>query len=153
MEQGTKKVHNFLKHHNMGVLSTVSASGEPWGSAVTFAHDEDLNFFFMTRSNTLKYKNIEANPTVALTVADEKDQVTVQAVGTITRVAAKDYMDVIFKKLASAKPRGDYHWVPPVIKVHKGDYMILQFTPKRLQYADFKQKKSDIHSDYIEQIL
>lgn len=137
----------------MGILSTVSKDGRPWGSAIIFAIDEDLNFFFMTRSDTLKYKNIEAHPTVALTVADEKYQVTVQAVGTVTRVAAKDYIDVVFKKLAGVKPHGDYHWVPPVIKVHKGDYMILQFTPKKLQYANFKQRKSDIHSDYIEQII
>lgn len=153
MKHNAKKVHEFIKHRNMAVLSTVSATGEPWGSAIIFAHDEDLNFFFMTRSDTLKYKNIEANPTAALTIADEQDQVTVQAMGIVTRVAAKDYMDVVFKKLASIKPRGDYHWTPPVIKVHKGDYMILQFTPKKLQYADFKQKKSDIHSDYIEQII
>lgn len=137
----------------MAVLSTVTEDGKPWGSAITFAVDDDLNFFFMTRSDTLKFKNIEANPQVALTIADEETQITVQASGKISRVQAKDYMDVVFKKLAKVKPQGDSRWIPPVMKVHKGDYMILQFTPQTLQYADFKQPKTDIHSEYIEQII
>lgn len=153
MKHGVDKVQEFLKQHHMAILSTVSEDGRPWGSAVIFAVDEDLNFFFMTRSDTLKYKNIVANPSVALTIADEADQVTVQSVGRVSRVEAKDYIDVVFKKLAHVKPRGDFQWVPPVIKVHRGDYMILQYTPSKLQYADFKQPKTDVHSDYIEQII
>jgi uncharacterized pyridoxamine 5'-phosphate oxidase family protein len=153
MKQGMEKVTEFLKDHHMAILSTVSENGKPWGSAIIFALDEDMNFFFMTRADTFKYKNIEANPNVAFTVADEERQITVQASGKVTRVDADDYMDVVFKKLASVKPRGDFQWVPPVIKVHKGDYMILQFTPSRLQYADFKQRKTDVHSEYIEQII
>ncbi len=142
-----------MKDHHMAILSTISEEGEPWGSAIIFAIDEDLNFFFMTRADTLKYKNIEANPKVALTVADEEKQITVQARGKISRVEARDYMDVVFKKLADVKPRGDSQWVPPVMKVHKGDYMILRFTPSKLQYADFKQLKTDVHSEYIEHII
>lgn len=137
----------------MGILSTVSEDGKPWGSAIIFAVDEDLNFFFMTRSGTLKFKNIAKNPHAALTIADEEQQTTLQAAGNISRVAAKDYIDIVFKKLASVKPRGDFQWIPPVIKVHNGDYMILQFTPTKLQYGDFKQNKTDVRSDYIEQVI
>src|SRR5688572_8399977 len=103
MKQGIEKVTEFLRSHHMAVLSTVSEDGKPWGSAIIFAHDEDMNFFFMTRSDTFKYKNIEGNPNVAFTVADEEKQVTVQASGRVTRVDADDYMDVVFKKLASVK--------------------------------------------------
>jgi nitroimidazol reductase NimA-like FMN-containing flavoprotein (pyridoxamine 5'-phosphate oxidase superfamily) len=153
MNHDITTVLEFLKHHHMGVLSTVSAEGEPWGSAITFAFDDDLTFYFMTRSDTLKFKNIESHPSVALTVADEEQQITVQAIGKVSRVDAKDYIDVAFKKLASVKPRGDYQWVPPVIKVHKGDYMILSFKPSKLQYADFKHGKTDLHHEYIHQII
>lgn len=143
----------FLKKHHMGVLSTVSKDGHPWGSAIVYASDEDLKFYFVTRANTLKYQNIEQNPTVALTIADPEDQVTVQVQGTASRVPAKDYTDVVFKKLASVKPQGDANWAPPVMKVHKGDYMVLCITPSHVQYADFKQKKNDAFDEYIEQIL
>jgi uncharacterized pyridoxamine 5'-phosphate oxidase family protein len=147
------KVHDFLKKHHMAVLSTVSLDGKPWGSAVNFVIDEELNFFFMTRGGTLKYKNIENNPNVAITVADEESQQTVQAQGEISKVAVKDIIDVVFKKLAKIKPHNDYGWIPPVIKVHKGDYMVLMFTPSKLQYADFKQHKTEVFDEYIEQII
>ena len=147
------KALDFLKDHHVGVLSTATKDGQPWGSAIVFALDEDLKFYFVTRAETLKYQNIKANPTVALTVADPKDQVTVQIQGKVSRVEAKDYIDVVFKKLAHVKPHDDASWVPPVIKVHKGDYMVLCITPTHVQYADFKQKKNDAFDDYIEQIL
>ena len=137
----------------MAVLSTASANGKPWGAAIICTSDEDFNFFFMTRAGTLKYKNLEANPIAAITIADAENQTTVQAVGKISKVAAKDTVDVVFKKLARAKPRDGFQWVPPVIKVHKGDYMILRLTPTNLQYANYKQTKSDIHDDYIEKII
>src|SRR5688572_12065278 len=101
MKNGAKKVQDFLKTHHMGILSTVSKDGKPWGSAITFAVDDDLKFYFMTRADTLKYKNIEANHNVSLTVADETEQISVQSVGVVSRVDTDDYMDVVFKKLAS----------------------------------------------------
>lgn len=148
-----QKVHDFLKQHPTGVLSTVSRHGEPWGAAVSFVADEGLNFFFMTRAGTLKYGNIEANPLAAITIVDQAEQTTVQAMGTISRVAAKDTIDVVFKKLAAAKPHGDSQWVPPIIKVHQGDYMVLRLTPSKLQYANYKQTKPAIDASYIEQII
>src|SRR5688500_10960018 len=114
MKHLAQKVQEFLKHHHTAVISTVSEKSEPWGSAVNFFADEDFNFFFMTRADTLKYQNIESNPIVAMTIVDEEQQITVQAMGKISRVAAEDYMDIAFKKLANIKPRGDFQWVPPV---------------------------------------
>ena len=107
----------------------------------------------MTRADTLKYKNIEADATVALTVADPESQKTVQMMGEVSRVETKDILDVVFKKLATIKPRDDHKWIPPVIKVHKGDYMVLCITPSKLQYADYKKPKHDIKDEYIEKLI
>ncbi len=147
-----EKVQAFLKTHHTGVLSTVSNEEKPWGSAINFVVDEDLNFYFMTRQETLKYKNIEANGIVALTVFDEISQQTVQAQGKVSRVELKDIIDVVFGKLAKVKPHDNSNWVPPVIKVHKGDYMVLMITPSTLQYADFKESKMDVFDEYIEKL-
>jgi general stress protein 26 len=147
------KVHDFLKHHPMGVLSTTSEDKKAWGSAVYYVADEDVNFFFATRENTLKYHNISENPFAALTVADEETQTTVQASGTLSRVPADDYMDIVFDKLASIKPKGDYNWVPPSRKIHEGDYMVLKLTPTSLQYADYKKFIPDADHEYREIII
>jgi general stress protein 26 len=154
MEQdNTEKVHEFLAHHHVGVLSTTSSDGQPWGSAIIFATDENLNFYFMTRADTLKYQNIASNPKVAITITDESQQITVQASGTVKPVEAEDIMDVVFHKLDKLKPQGTTKWIAPVYKVHEGDYMILHFTPTKLQYADFTQTEVDAQSSDIEQII
>jgi uncharacterized pyridoxamine 5'-phosphate oxidase family protein len=148
-----QKIHDFLKQHPMGILSTVSADGTPWGAAIYYVSDDDFNFFFVTKMKTLKYQNLDNNPLAALTIADPETQITVQAMGKISRLPIKDYADVIFAKLAKIKPKDDHTWVPPITKVHEGDYIPLRLTPSKLQFADYKAVKSDIHASYIEKII
>lgn len=149
-----QKVHEFLKKRPMGVLSTVSEDGKPWGSAIYYVADVDFNFYFVTRTETFKYQNIDKHPFAALTIADNDSQTTVQASGEISKIPPEDYMDIVFNKLDKAQhPKNDINWVPPLMKVHKGDYMPLCLKPSRLQFADYKEFKSDIHTDYIEKII
>lgn len=149
----TDDVYEFLKQQSTAVLSTASASGEPWGATVVFAVDEALHFYFMTRANTLKYQNIETNHHVAITVTDEATQTTVQASGVVERVAPEDVMDVVFHKLDKSKPHGARDWTAPVYKVHEGDYMVLRLKPSHLQYADFSQAATSANDTFIQQII
>lgn len=148
-----QNAHEFLKHHPMAVISTVDEHNKPWGAAIYCVADEDFNFFFVTRSKTQKFKNIDANPHVAVTFADPETQTTVQVGGKITRVPSKDIIDVVFKKLAAIKPKGDTNWLPPVIKVHQGDWMILHITPDYAQFADYKQQVNDVQDNHIRQLV
>jgi general stress protein 26 len=148
-----QKVHDFLKHHPMGVLSTADSEGKPWGAAIYYVADEDFNFYFVTRVETFKYHNLDKNPVAALTIADADSQTTVQARGNIYKVPVKDYMDIVFTKLAKIGPKDDPHWAPPLSKIQAGNYMPLFLTPTKLQYANYKDRKADIHADYIEKII
>ena len=148
-----QKVHAFLKQHPMGILSTVSADGKPWGSAIYFVADEDFKFYFVTRAETYKYQNLDKTPLAALTIADPDSKTTVQLTGTISAVPVQKYMDVFFTKFMNIRPKGDYEWAPPVDKLKAGNYMPLCLTPTTLQYANYKDIKSDIHADYIEKII
>lgn len=143
----------FLKNNCHGVLSTVSADGRPWGSSIYFATDDDLNLFFMTKIKTFKYQNISSNNHVSLTVTDSKAQTTIQISGVVTKVPAQNLVSVIMKKLAHLKPHGDNKWVPPIVKVDGGDYVVLQITPSSMQYADYKQIKSNIYDSYIQKVI
>jgi uncharacterized pyridoxamine 5'-phosphate oxidase family protein len=147
------KVHDFLRRHPMGVLSTVSLTGEPWGSAIYFVTDEDFNFYFVTRAGTYKYKNLERKGVASLTIADPATQTTVQVFGKVTPLPVQEYMDVFFEKFAALRPKNDYAWQPPVDKVHAGSFMPLKLTPTRLQYADYGHTKTDFHNEYIEKII
>lgn len=147
------KVHDFLKRHPMGVLSTVSPGGEPWGAAIYYVADQDFNFYFVTRAETSKFQNLDATPLAALTVADPVSQITVQAAGTVSKVPVRDYADIVYNRLAKLRPKDDLHWSPPLSKLHEGNYMPLCLTPSKLHYADYKHVKQDIHADYIESII
>lgn len=137
----------------MGVLSTATTESAPWGSAIYFYADENFDIYFVTRADTQKYKNITNNPEVALTVADEASQTTVQIAGTITAVPPHDYLEVLFHKLDKIHPRGDETWTPPPNKIHKGNFMPLKLTPSRLQYADYGTYKLDPDASYVETII
>lgn len=137
----------------MAILSTVSEDGKPWGSAIYCVADKDFNFFFVTRSQTQKFKDIDNNPRVALTLADPESQRTLQLTGTVSKVPSKDIVDVVFKQLADIKPPGDSDWLPPIIKVHQGDWMILKITPNYAQFADYKAHKTDPHDTYIKSLV
>lgn len=50
-----------MRAEKVGILATASGNCEPWASAVHFLVDKDLNFYFLTRKSTLKYKNAMAN--------------------------------------------------------------------------------------------
>jgi len=149
-----QKVHEFLKHHPMGVLSTVSEDGKPWGAAIYYVADEDFNFYFVTRVETSKYYNLDKNPVAAITIADSETQTTVQASGKILKLPVDKYMDIVFNKLAHVRHQDDLNWTPPIDKLRDGgDYMPLYIVPDRLQFADYKHPKSDVHADYIEKII
>lgn len=151
--QNHAHVYDFMKHHHMGVLSTVAEDSKPWGAAIFYVVDEEFNVFFVTRQETFKYKNLDNNPYAALTIADEENQTTVQLSGKISRVPAEDYMDIIFTRLVAIRPKGDMYWAPPVEKVSRGDYMALRLTPDKLHYANFKKQTTDLKHDYIEKII
>lgn len=50
-----------MRAEKVGILATASVTCEPWAAAVHFLVDQDLNFYFLTRKSTLKYKNAMAN--------------------------------------------------------------------------------------------
>ena len=152
-DEEIKQAQEFLKTHHMAVISTVSDHGKPWGAAIYSVCDENFNFYFATREQTSKYKNIDHNSRVALTFANSETQRTVQVSGTISIVPMKEVKEVVFKKLTSIKPSGNIDWTPPVVKVHKGNWMILKIAPEYAQYADYKKSKSHPEESYIKQII
>ncbi len=86
-----QKVHTFLHHHPMGILSTITKDGKPWGSAIYFVADEDFNFYFVTRVETFKYENLDKTPFAALTIAGSDTPTTVQVSGKISELPVGDY--------------------------------------------------------------
>lgn len=138
-----EKAYTFLKHHSLGILATASSASEPWGSAIYYIVDEQLNFYFLTHTETLKYRNIQHSHRASLVVTDNDAQTTVQVVGDITEPeeTSDEYNDA-FRKLADVRPPKELRWRPPVSKIHTSKTVLLRLTPTYLQFADFDSRQT-----------
>lgn len=81
------RVLAFLRGHQTAVLGSLSPGGEPQGATVTGAWDDGFSFYFFTRRDSRKFRNLAVNPHVSVVVGFEPDtRGTVQAQGTATMV-------------------------------------------------------------------
>lgn len=65
------EIDEFLKRGFWGVLAT-SVNDEPYGVPIIYAYDDD-GTFYIANGPGKKIQNIEANPTVTLTVVELED--------------------------------------------------------------------------------
>lgn len=144
MDPKYKEAYEFLTNHKFAVLSTASKGAEPWGATVYYVVDEQLNFFFLTHVQSKKYQDIQEQPNAAITVADDNEQVTVQASGTVTQVPLGQEHDHAFRMLALVHPPGQFDWVPPVTKMDTGEMLLLKLVPDYLRFSNFMTDKSAI---------
>jgi nitroimidazol reductase NimA-like FMN-containing flavoprotein (pyridoxamine 5'-phosphate oxidase superfamily) len=135
-----EKVYTFLESHAVGVLSTVSADNKPHASPIYFVADNDLNFFFLTKSDTKKSQDIEKNNNVALTIVNPSLPLTIQVAGAVEETNNPE----MYAKIAetNAAEKGGLHWPPPIHKLqHSGDLIMYKLTPNWLRVADFSDSE------------
>jgi uncharacterized protein YhbP (UPF0306 family) len=86
------RIAQFLVAHTTMTLATVGPDGAPVAGAVFYAHDDALNFYFLTEERTQHGQNMLLSPEVAAAIhADGQDWRAirgVQARGTASLVAA-----------------------------------------------------------------
>lgn len=142
------ETYTFLQEHQLGVISTISSDNKPWGAAIYYVVDEDLNIFFLTHTSSKKYQNMLHTLSVAFTVADDYKQTTVQMAGTIKELEVGEEHDAAYQKLAHVRPPGQFAWVPPVSKMHDGDRVLLKLIPEKVRLSRFKtseEGETNIH--------
>lgn len=83
----------FLKANTMAAVSTASNDGRPELAFVYYIIDDDLNFYFITRRDSQKFRNILENWRLAVAVADEDDVKTVQLSGRVEEVTDEGEID------------------------------------------------------------
>ena len=71
---------SFLRKHRLGVLATVSPSGEPESAVVGIAVTERVEIIFDTVKTSRKWKNLQANPKISFVVGWDHE-ITVQYEG------------------------------------------------------------------------
>lgn len=129
-EISKRNVLKFLKEKDLSVISTVSPTGKPESATVIYFIDDDLNFYFVTRHNTRKFRNLQSNKNVAIVVGVELKPVTVQIEGTAELVSDEKGKSLLMAEIIKRPQIKSLYFGPfleldkdPVFKLDKdGDF-------------------------------
>jgi general stress protein 26 len=65
-----EEIFKYVNPLTIAILSTVSEKGKPYAAVIYFVVDHNLNFYFITKSDTKKSHYLEKNNNAELTILD-----------------------------------------------------------------------------------
>ena len=126
----TSELHrmiDFVAHNSMAVLTSLDENSKPWGSAVYVGVDNHFNLYFTTKSQTQKSKNIKSNPEVSVVIINEPKQETIQLQGVAEVITNAAEAQAASHAIGSVSIKSE-DWLPPIAKLHAGDYELFKIT-------------------------
>lgn len=128
----------YIDTNPVATLGTINEDGSPHGSIVYVCSDDHHSIvYFLTKSETRKYKNLTANNRVSLTIANPSDNSTLQASGTAAEIQDAQVIDAIMSKLTRLHVNA-VDWLPPISKLRAGPYVIVGITLEYARLAEFQ---------------
>ncbi len=121
---------SFLRRYKLAVQASVSPSGAPQAAVVGFAVSDELEIVFDTTEDTRKYRNLRADPRVALVIGWD-DDITAQIEGVADFPAGQE-LERIRECYFVAYPDGRERLAWPGI-TH------VRVRPTWVRYSDFTQ--------------
>jgi hypothetical protein len=130
MEQNELLPH--LRSQRLGVLGTLSPSGEPQAALVGYAVTPDFELLFDTLRTTRKYRSMMANPLVSFTAGNTAgygDERTLQYEGVAEELAGEP--------LERLRPVYFATWPDGVERVQWPHITWFVVRPRWIRYSDF----------------
>lgn len=147
-------IADFLALHRVGVLATVSSAGKPHAATIYFTYDQQLNIYFVTKKETQKSRNLQANGLAAIAVYDAATQTTVQIEGTVVEVTDPDQTVWIFNDVwRIAEQTSGIGGVPPTSRLAAGGYISYKISAPSLRMASFIQSDPSSTSEDVFEIV
>jgi uncharacterized pyridoxamine 5'-phosphate oxidase family protein len=128
----------FLKNHDLAVLSTANRIGEVNGAVVNYLLADDNSLYLLTRSETEKARDMLSYNQVAVTVYDEAELTTVQLRGVVEVETDLAQKNSVIKELD--RPRnygGDVSW-SPASRLTGGSFVVFRISPVTVKFHSFK---------------
>lgn len=145
-----EKVQNFLKNNPFVVIGT-SENNVPYTATVFFVMNNDLDGFFVTKSDTQKYRHLKGNPNISIATSDLDEQITLQIQGVAKEIQFSKELELgllhLFENNEIARK-----WSIPVFKFQDGDFSIFQVHANKIRFGMFKSNKEQ-DAEYFEEIL
>ena len=145
-------VMRYIDEHPTIVLSTIDEYNRPYGAvvyAVSGDHDTKMHVYFLTKTDTAKYRHLLARPAVSITNYDEDAISTLQAQGHAEVVHDPHIIDTVMKQLTRTHSHAA-EWLPPIAKIRAGNYVMIGITISHARLGQFKGKSigdDDIFTD------
>lgn len=131
------KIRDFLNRNHLGILATSTLNGEPHAATIYFLTDEDFNFYFLSKEETTKSRNLEQNPHAALAVYEAEMQTTLQITGLATKIDDPTRVQEIFTGVLEIAKDTSMSSIPPISQVNAGGYVAYHLRPKVLRLAEY----------------
>ncbi len=128
---------NFLKGHDLAVLSTVDRTGNVHGAVVYYLVDQNNFVYILTKSGTSKGQNIHVHGQVALTVQEPGTLQTIQLQGNAEVETNQLTKDKVFSEIVKPRTYRSEKQLPPVTKLHEGAYVVIRINPKQISFHDY----------------
>jgi uncharacterized protein YhbP (UPF0306 family) len=140
-----KEVVSYLSRHLYANLATISAEdpNQPHASSIAYVND-GLNLYFVTSLQTEKFRNISANPKIALTVDEDEADWT-----KITGIQLEGEAEVLSSDRI-AEIAGPFLEKFPFARTlpQNSESRFIKITPKKIWVLDYR--KGFGHRDYMD---
>lgn len=140
--ESREHIAEFLNNHKVGVLATVDSTGKPHAATIYVAFDKQFNFYFVTKKETQKSRNLQETGRAAIAIYDADSQTTVQAEGTVSEVVDPGQVEGIITEVWSVALKTSQSHIPPTSKLAAGGYIVYKLSAPFLRMATFNRSDS-----------
>jgi general stress protein 26 len=125
-------VYNFIRQHQLAVISTIGSNGKPEAALIGIAVSGNLDIIFDTLKTSRKYNNILSNPHIAIVVGWDNDT-TIQYEGIAEVLGDDNISDNYRQTYYAAWPDGRERAETWPGLVH------IKVSPKWIRYSNFNE--------------
>lgn len=131
----------FLRSHDVAVLSTINQDEEIDAATIYYLIDRDNRIYFITKSSTAKAHNLYMHTYVALTIFDEAKMSTAQIKGICDFEDSPEIKNYVYSQITRPRQHGGVQMSVPVTKIKEGSYEVFCITMTECKFRDYRDKK------------
>lgn len=142
-----ESIESYVERNPVAILGTINADGTPHGAVIYVCMDghEKRTIYFLTKTETTKFRNLSADNRVSITITNPGENSTLQSNGEAFEVEEPRLIDSIMIKLTKQHAHVK-NWLPPIAKIHGGAYVVVGVRLHEARLAWFKGKSiGDLH--------
>ena len=148
--QTQREFMEFVRSKSVAVLSTVTPDNLPESATIYFVIGENYTLYFMTKTFSRKYTNLEKNPHAALVIGTENEPATAQIQGIAEKITDPEEFDKRMEMLKQNFFKNDY--VAPLFQMapEKNDLVIYKVIPSWIRWLDLRSEKEKVAGGFIQ---